>query len=436
MSNPTRRERDTIIRSLKAGVVPRLGLQHIQVGRAREIAALVADIRAITEGGAAIRFVIGDYGSGKTFFLNLAKIVALRQGLVVMSADLGPDRRLHATGGQARNFYAEMARNLATQTKPEGGAMASMVERFVTLARREAEESGRRTAQVIEERLGHFQEMTGGFSFAQVVRAYWEAYDRDNDALRTAALRWLRGEFSSKTEARKLLDVRDIIDDDNVYDMLKLVAAFACAAGYKGLLVSVDEMVNLYKLTSSQARSSNYEQILRILNDVLQGGAAHIGFLMGGTPDFLRNSRRGLYSYPALQSRLAPNAFLREGLVDLTGPVIELDSLTAEELYILLSKVRAVMLDDPEELPDEALGAFMHHCANRIGEAYFRTPRNTVTAFVDMISVIQQNPGTVWSDLIEETVVATDAGDDMRDIEDAPGPAVPAGGDDLASFRL
>ena len=436
MANPTRRERDTIIRSLRAGVVPRLGLQHIQVGRAREIEALVADIRTIAEGGAAIRFVIGDYGSGKTFFLNLAKIVALKQGLVVMSADLGPDRRLHATGGQARNFYAEMARNLATQTKPEGGAMASMVERFVTQAQREAEASGRRAGQVIEDRLGHFQEMTRGFSFAAVVRAYWEAYDRDNDALRTAALRWLRGEFSSKTEARKELGVRDIIDDDSVYDTLKLIAAFATAAGYKGLLVSIDEMVNLYKLTSSQARTSNYEQILRILNDVLQGSAAHVGFLMGGTPDFLRNSRRGLYSYPALQSRLAPNGFLRDGLVDHTGPVIELDSLTEVDLYMLLVNVRAIMLDDPAELPDEALGAFMHHCSDRIGEAYFRTPRNTVTAFVDMISVIQQNPGTAWSDLIERTPIAADAGDDMSDIEDGPMAATPAGGDDLASFRL
>ena len=436
MAKPTRRERDTIVQSLRAGVVPGIGLQHIQVGRYREIDALVKDVERIADGGAAIRFIIGDYGSGKTFFLNLIKLVALKKGLVVMYGDLGPDRRLHATGGQARNLYAEMARNLSTQTKPEGGAMASVVERFVTQAQREAESSGRRTGQVINDRLEHFREMTGGFVFAEVVRTYWEAHDKDDDALKIAALRWLRGEFASKTEARKLLDVREIIDDSNVYDTLKLMSAFVCAAGYKGLLVSIDEMVNLYKLTSSQARSANYEQILRILNDVLQGSAAHLGFLMGGTPEFLSNSRRGLHSYEALKSRLAPNAFLRDGLVDLSGPVIELDNLSPEDMFVLLSNVRAVMLDDPDELPDAALEAFMHHCSNRIGEAYFRTPRNTVRAFVDMVSILQQNPGIRWSDLVEEVVVVNDLGDDMSDIDDAAPVAAAPGDDDLTSFRL
>jgi hypothetical protein len=217
-----------------------------------------------------------------------------------------------------------------------------------------------------------------------------EAGDED---LKSAALRWLRGEFSTKTDARKALGVRTIVDDASVYDHLKLMSAFVCEAGYKGLLVGLDEMVNLFKLSSAQARNANYEQILRILNDVLQGSAEHLGFLLGGTPEFLMNTRRGLYSYEALQSRLAENTFARDGLIDLSGPVIRLASLTPEDLFVLLSNIRAIMQGEDDALPDASLEAFMAHCSSRIGEAYFRTPRNTVTAFVNMVAVLQQNPG-------------------------------------------
>ena len=425
-----RRERDTIIQALRAGVVPRLGLQHIQVGRAREIEELVRDIERIGEGGAAIRFVIGEYGSGKTFFLNLIRLVALEKGMVVLSADMAPDRRLHATGGQARSLYAEMTRNASTRTKPDGGAMASIVERFASQAVRAAETADREPGEVIREKLAHLEELTGGYDFATVVSRYWEGFETGDEELKSAALRWLRAEYSTRTDARKALGVRTIIDDSNVYDELKLLALFVREAGYQGLVVSLDELVNLYKLTSSQARSANYEQILRILNDVLQGSASHLGFMLGGTPEFLMDTRRGLYSYEALQSRLAENTFARDGLVDLSGPVIRLANLTPEDMYILLANVRRVMQGENPSLPDDALTAFMTHCSNRIGDAYFRTPRNTVTAFVNLLSVLEQNPGANWRELIGSVDVAEDGGDDMSDITDG------SADDGLASFKL
>jgi hypothetical protein len=434
MSRLKPRERDGIIQALRAGVVPKLGLRHIQVGRAREIEELVKDMDRIADGGSAFRFVIGEYGSGKTFFMNLIRLVALEKGLVVMFADLAPDRRIHATSGQARGLYAEMARNLATRTKPDGGALSSVVERFVSQANHDADAKQISTGEIIRERLAHFEELTGGFDFAQVIRRYWEAHDTGDEDLKSAALRWLRGEFATRTDARKALGVRTIIDDASVYDHLKLMSAFVCAAGYKGLLVGLDEMVNLYKLTSSQARNANYEQILRILNDVLQGSAENLGFLMGGTPEFLMNTRRGLYSYEALQSRLAENTFARDGLVDLSGPVIRLASLTPEDLFVLLTNIRAVMQESDGALPDAALEAFMSHCSDRIGEAYFRTPRNTVTAFVNLLAVLEQNPGVKWSDLIEELEVAEDNGEDMCEVDENTG-ATPVN-EDLVSFRL
>lgn len=425
-----RRERDTIVQALRAGVVPKLGLRHIQVGRVREIEELVRDIDRIGDGGAAIRFVIGEYGSGKTFFLNLIRLIALEKGMVVLSADLAPDRRLYATGGQARSLYAEMARNASTRTKPEGGAMASIVERFASQAVRTAEATDREPTEVIREKLAKLEDLTGGYDVATVIARYWEGFDIGDEELKSAALRWLRAEYSTRTDARKALGVRTIVTDANVYDQLKLLALFVRESGYKGLVISLDELVNLYKLTSSQARNANFEQILRILNDVLQGTASHLGFMLGGTPEFLMDTRRGLYSYEALQSRLAENTFARDGLVDLSGPVVRLANLTAEDVFVLLSNIRRVMQGERVTFPDEGLTAFMTHCSAQIGDAYFRTPRNTVTAFVNLLSVLEQNPGADWRDLIGSVDVPDDVGDDMSDVSDA------GIDDELASFKL
>ena len=424
------RERDAIIQALRAGVVPKVGLHHIQVGRTGEIEELIRDIERIEDGGATIRFVVGEYGSGKTFFLNLVRLIALEKGMVCLSADVTPDRRLHATGGQARSLYAELTRNAATRTKSDGGAMASIVERFAMQAVNTAEANNQEPVEVIRENLAHLQELTGGYDFATVIGRYWEGFDTGNDDLKTAALRWLRAEYSTRTDARMALGVRTIVDDASFYDHLKLLALFVRQAGYRGLVVSLDELVNLYKLSSSRARQSNYEQILRILNDVLQGTARNLGFILGGTPEFLMDTRRGLYSYEALQTRLAENTFARNGLVDLSGPVVRLANLAPEDMFILLSNIRRVMQSDDSALPDEAITAFMSHCSQRIGDAYFRTPRNTVTAFVNLLSILAQNPDVDWQSLVGSVDIVQDQSDDL---EINPSDETD---DELASFRL
>src|SRR5260221_1685484 len=258
---------------------------------------------------------------------------------VVVHADLSPDRRIHATGGHARSLYAELMRNMATRTKPEGGALASVVERFIGDAHTAAKSSGRKVDEVIQERLAPVQELVSGYDFATAVERYWHAFEEGSETGKAAALRWLRGEYALKTEARETLGVRSIIDDSAVYDYLKVMGRFVKLAGYAGFLVVLDECVNLFKLVNAQARNANYEQILRIVNDTLQGSADSLGFYFGGTPEFLMDSRRGLYSYDALRSRLAENTFARNGLGDLSGPVIRLQSLSPEDVFILLGKL-------------------------------------------------------------------------------------------------
>ncbi len=280
------RERDAVLQSLRAGVVPRIGQHLIQVGRAQELRALIEDIDRIADGGSTFRLVIGEYGAGKTFFLNLVRSIALEKKLVTMHADLNPDRRLHASGGQARSLYAELARNMATRTKPEGGALAGILEKFIAQAKSESEQTGVSTDQIVRQNTQQLAEMVNGYDFADVILAYWRGFEEDNEQLRADAVRWMRGEFTTKTDARTALGVRTIVDDASVYDQLKLMARFVRLAGYSGLLVCLDEMVNLYKLANTQARTSNYEQILRILNDSLQGSAEGLGFVLGGCYGF------------------------------------------------------------------------------------------------------------------------------------------------------
>ncbi|MCJ8178962.1 ATP-binding protein [Pseudomonas viridiflava] len=431
MSTIRARDRDAVIQSLRAGVVPRVGQHLIQVGRVGELDALIKDINRLAEGGSAFRIVIGEYGAGKTFFLNLVRGIAMERKLVTLHADLNPDRRLHASGGQARSLYAELAKNMSTRTKPDGGALQGIVEKFISQAKTEAKSKGIESEAVIRQYLAELTEMVNGYDFAEVIAAYCRGFEDGNEQLKADAIRWLRGEFTTKTDARAALGVRTCIDDASIYDQLKLLSRFVRLAGFGGLMVCLDELVNLYKLANTQARNANYEQILRILNDSLQGSTDGLGFVLGGTPEFLMDTRRGLYSYPALQSRLAENTFAKAGYVDLSGPVIRLTSLTPEDFYVLLQNLRNVYASgDPEKylLPDEALPIFIDHCGQRLGEAYFRTPRTTITAFINLLAVLEQNPGTHWRTLLDAVEIARDdGGRSDLDVE---------ADDELTSFRL
>ena len=429
------RDRDAVLQSLRAGVVPRIGQHLIQVGRAHELEALLKDIERVADGGSAFRIVVGEYGAGKTFFLNLVRAIALEKKLVTVHADLNPDRRLHASSGQARSLYAELVKNMATRTKPEGGALAGVAEKFIGQAKTEAKATGRSSDEVIRAQLSQLTEMVNGYDFADVIAAYCRGFEEGNEKLKSDAVRWLRGEFTTRTDARQALGVRTIVDDASMYDQLKLLGRFVRLAGYSGLMICLDEMVNLYKLANVQARNANYEQILRILNDSLQGTAEGVGFVLGGTPEFLLDTRRGLYSYAALQSRLAENAFATNGLVDYSGPVIRLAALTPEDFYVLLDKLRIVYAfgDASKALvPEEAIPAFMAHCATRLGEAYFRTPRTTITAFINFLAVLEQNPSTDWRELIGSMDIERDTGGAADIVNDA----APDSDDELASFRL
>ena len=413
MNRPIKpRERETIIQSLKSGVVPRAGLHHIQVGRSEELKSFINDVNTIAEGGTAFRFVIGEYGSGKTFFISLIRSIALEKGLVTMHADLSPTKRLHGSDGQPRMLLSEMVSNLATRTRPDGNALQNILERFISSAKEEANITGRDTYDLISEKLNELNDYTGGYNFISVVKKYLEGYETGNEQLMNNSLKWLKAEYTTKTDSLRDLGVREFISDSSFYNTLKLYSVLVRKAGYKGLLICMDEMVNLYKIPNSVSRKANYEEILSMLNNTLQGTFSNIGFILGGTSEFLTDNIRGLYSYEALKSRLCENSFSKQlGVTDYNSVVLRLSSLTKEELYLLLVNLRHVFAGGNEEkylVPDEALIAFLHHCANKIGESYFRTPRTTIRSFLDLLSVLEQYPNYKWNDIIASVDVQQD----------------------------
>lgn len=444
MSEIKRRERDAILQSLQAGLVPRLGLHLIQVGRKDEVSALLQDLDRIADGAAAFRIIVGRFGSGKSFFLNLIRTLALQKRLVVAQADMTMERRIQASGGQAQALYSELMRNLATKAKPEGGALRNLCEGWISHIHHEVTTAGGDEAAVkqrIQSDLRDLQEHVGGFEFAQVLTRYYEGHVAGDDALQAAALRWLRAEFTTKTEAREALGVRRIITDENFYDALKLMAAFCAKAGYAGLFVNLDEMVVLsHRLPNQRARQSNYEAILSILNDCLQGGVRHLGFLLAGTDECLEDKRRGLYSYEALRSRLTENRFARDGVVDLSGPVVRLQNLTPEDLFVLLRNVRHVHASGDATryiVPDEALVAVLRQANETLGAEYFKTPRDVVRSFVGLLNVLEQNRARTWEEFVGSGFIQRPEQPISVEEEVALGVGAPDDTDgDLHSFKL
>lgn len=413
MTGIKRRERDAVLQSLQAGLVPRMGLHLIQVGRKDEVTALLADLERIEQGGSAFRIVVGRFGSGKSFFLNLVRTLALQKRLVVAQADMSMERRIHASGGEARALFSELMGNLAIKSKPDGGALRNLCEGWISGIQNQVKVSGGNDDEVkrrIFADLRGLQDHVGGFEFAEVLSKYYEGYAAGSDELQSAALRWLRAEFTTKTDARNALGVRRIIDDENFYDSLKLLAAFCVKAGYAGLLVNLDEMVVLsHRLPSSRARQTNYEAVLTMLNDCLQGTVRHLGFVLAGTDECLEDKRRGLYSYEALRSRLAENRFAGQGVKDFSGPVLRLQNLSPEELFVLLCNIRHVhAFGDKSKyiVPDEALKAFLKKASETLGADYYKTPRDTIRQFVGLLNVLDQNPGRTWQSFVKDGFLA------------------------------
>ena len=401
-----------LINSLKGGVVPRVGLPYVAVGRKEEIDALLRDVEIVADGGASFRFIVGQYGSGKSFLLQTIRNYVMAKNFVVVDADLSPERRLQGTRGQGLATYKELIRNMSTKTKPEGGALSLILDRWISSVQQEVMVSSGLGAtdpglpKLVEKRISaviySLNEMVHGFDFARLLTLYYEAHINGDDVLKAKVLKWFRGEYPTKSEARQELGVNIVITDDDWYEYLKLFAAFLKQAGYAGMLVLIDELVNIYKIPNAITRQYNYEKILTMYNDTMQGKAQHFGIILCGTPQCMEDPRRGVYSYEALRSRLADGHFTGEHK-DLLSPVIRLQPLTNEEMLILIEKladIHAGLYEYPQIVTERDMVDFIQIEFGRIGADTHITPREVIRDFIQVLDIVYQNPGVKVRELL------------------------------------
>ena len=386
-----------ILNSLKGGVVPRIGLPYITVGREVEIRALLTDLSLIADGGASFRFLVGRYGAGKSFLLQTIRTHAMGEGFVVADADLSPERRLQGGQGQGLATYRELIRNISTKTRPEGGALNLILDRWVASCA-DADESA------VNAQLAPLEEMVHGFDFVRMLRRYRAAVSEGDEEAMSRATKWIRGEYRTKSEARAELGSSTIISDDDWYDYVKLIARFLVCSGYKGMLVLIDELVNLYKIPNAITRQYNYEKILTMYNDTLQGKAQYLGMIMGGTPTSIEDRRRGVFSYEALRSRLAQGRFARDDLKDMLAPIIRLQPLTYEELLVLIEKlmqIHAGYFGWTPTLTENDLVDFLKIEFGRVGADTHLTPREVIRDFIELLDILCQNADANVAELLQ-----------------------------------
>lgn len=416
-----------ILNSLKGGVVPRIGLPYITVGREVEIRALLTDLSLIADGGASFRFLVGRYGAGKSFLLQTIRTHAMGEGFVVADADLSPERRLQGGQGQGLATYRELIRNISTKTRPEGGALNLILDRWVASCA-DADESA------VNAQLAPLEEMVHGFDFARMLHRYRAAVSEGDEEAMSRVTKWIRGEYRTKSEARAELGSSTIISDDDWYDYVKLIARFLVCSGYKGMLVLIDELVNLYKIPNAITRQYNYEKILTMYNDTLQGKAQYLGMIMGGTPTSIEDRRRGVFSYEALRSRLAQGRFAREDLKDMLAPIIRLQPLTYEELLVLIEKlmqIHAGYFGWTPTLTENDLVDFLKIEFGRVGADTHLTPREVIRDFIELLDILCQNPDANVAELLQSV------GGDALAPAAATGDTGTAGGDrNFAEFTI
>ena len=423
-SNINKRESTALVNSLSAGVVPRIGLEHIAVGRKKEIETLLQDLENIKDGGASFRFIVGSYGSGKSFILQIIRNYAMDRNFVVADVDLSPDRRLTGTSGQGLASYRELMQRLSTRTRPDGGGLETILQKWIAQVQAATiKETGLRVGDPalpaavenkIIEVIDQMKLMAHGFDFASVIAQYWRGHVTGDDVLKEAAIRWVRGEYRLKSEAKAALHVNDVIGDDNWYEYVKLLASFVTQVGYSGLLLFIDEGVNLYKIPNKLARERNYEKLLTIFNDTMQGKVEHLGIFFGATSQSIEDDRRGLFCYEALRTRLTDSKYVTGGRVDYAGPILRLQPLTDDEVFVLLSKlqnVHSVHYNYPPKLTKEDLTQFMKLAVGKLGADQLLTPREITRDFMGLLNMLHQNPELTFHGIVEEDGYQVNAAD-------------------------
>ena len=387
----------TVLHALSGGTVPDNGLPYIAVGRRDEVAALTQDMEQVAEGYSTFRLLEGPYGTGKSFMLKLVKNEALLRGFVVMECELAPERKLCGTKREGLETYRCLMSRMSTRTCPGGNALEEVLDTWLDGCRERAAEEGIEGEQELLDAVLKYGQplkkkltaLPHGFDFYEVFWIYIKSALTGGLDQKDRALRWMRGEYRNRTEAKKALKVNAVIEDGDWFSYLKLWAVLVREIGYTGLYVLLDELTQITRnIVHSTTREHNFERLLSIYNDCYGNEARYMGMILCGIPSSIHDSKRGIFSYEALKSRLSNSSLQGEDLYH--APVIRLSMLTAEEFVTLLERLEAMhaLLHEREGyFTEEERIRFVNHEYHRIAASNHLTPREFIRDFLTILDL-------------------------------------------------
>lgn len=412
------KEASTIIKSLEAGVVPDIGLGHLLVGRKAEVDELIKILSHIEDGDSDLRFWVGDFGSGKSFMLKTIENLALSKNFVVSTIDLNPSRRFYATDRKAVNLYSTVLENIRTKNLRSGNVIESIIEQWIsTIFKNLSDEKGYDLKElmagfyrdevigIILETLSRFEAVGLSYELGQAISKYYEGFITGDRILKLKAIRWIRGDITTKTEAKKELGINEIINDDNYFEAIKNLAELFREIGYQGFVINFDEAVNLYKLPHSTTRQRNYEKILNIYNECKSNLAKGLFINLAATRKTVFDESRGLASYGALKGRLGTEASMDSDFINTNKTVLGLKVLSDEEIYTLLENLVSIYnihYKTKIDFTSDQIVTYMEGQLNRPGADEFLTPRAVIKDFIEILDIKRQNPDAEISDLLRE----------------------------------
>ncbi|GBG94530.1 biotin carboxylase [Ligilactobacillus salitolerans] len=432
------KEAASIISALEAGVVPQRGVRHLLVGRNEEVKEVLRILDDVAAGGSDLRFWVGDFGSGKSFMLRTIEAIALQKNYLVATVDMTPTRRFYATDGKAKALYTAIVNSIISQTAQNGNALDTVFSQWINqIAQAVASEAKISLPEALSKEAQSLMtnkilDITGSFAAAglafemgQAIVKYYEGVLDNDRMLKAQALRWIRGEIETKTEAKRELGINRVITDDNWFDAIKNLSELFSRLGYAGLVINFDEAVNLYKLPRRQSRERNYERILNIYNECKSNEVQHLLVNFGATRKTVFDETRGLASYGALKGRLGAESSLDSELVNTNKTVLPLKPLTNEEIYTLLQRLTEIYnlhYRAQVELSLQEVQLYMEEQLNRPGADQFLTPRAVIKDYIEILDLIRQNPAievekVILSKFGQESPVQKDSADTEDDIE-------------------
>lgn len=382
---------ESIINALKNGNVPPEGVGEICVGRERELEEFDKIFSKVKDGAAVTRFLNGEFGSGKSFFLKLLEERALADNFVVAKVTLSRDVPFN----KFEVVYRSIVASLRCKT---GTSLEHIIEKWTTqlrmMALRETTDPYQQERIVIDNINNDLKEVRKhATTFAAAIENYYKLSARGDQETAKYAMAWLSGEKNIPYTIKRQFGVKGDIDRENAFKYLEALSSFLMALKYSGLIILIDEAEHIMTLHTKKLRDTAYDYMRFIYDECSLGRFHNTLFIFAGTPEFFEDPKMGVPSYTALNERIED--VLNTEFKDLRKPIIRLDGFKKDNLMELSDRLISMHEEvyewEAKPVRESLDGIIARHEANAELTGYI-SPRNFVKSFISVLDVVQQNP--------------------------------------------